>query len=86
MSSNAGMGSGNSETLGPKASNVATRWGTVKGGSTYESVSTSRTSVIMAAAGRRKGEVLDWVLAAKAISRVSVVYVSASGQVLFAVI
>lgn len=39
MSSIAGTGSGNSEILGLKASNVAMTWGTVRGESTYESVS-----------------------------------------------
>ena len=59
MSSNADIDSGNSEILGPKASNVAMRWGTVRGGSTYESVSSSRASdwvEIAAAAGRRDDE------------------------------
>jgi hypothetical protein len=63
MSSSARTGNGNSEILGPKASNVATRWGTVRE-STYESVSSSRVSRIAAATGRRKDEapVLVWLL------------------------
>ena len=73
MSSIAEMDSGNSETLGPKASNVAMRWGTVRGGSTYESVLSSHSSTLedmAAAAGRRDEEATARGLAAKAISKV----------------
>src|ERR1700678_2005490 len=89
-SSRAKTDKGNSVILGPKASNLATRWGTVKDeGSTYESVSSSHASIreeITAAAGRRDDEVPARGLDAKAISRVRGTYVSASGQVLLMVI
>ena len=89
-SSRAEIDKGNSVILGPKASNLATRWGTVKDeGSTYESVSSSHASIregITAAAGRRDDEAPARGLDAIAISRVRGRYVSASGQVLLTVI
>jgi hypothetical protein len=86
MSSIAGMGMGNSEILGPKASNIATRWGTVRGEeSTHESVSSSRASANTAAAVSHDEEELESGFDARVISSVRGTYVSASGQVLFVV-
>ena len=85
----AGIDNGNSEILGPKVSNEAMRCGTVRGGSTYESVSSSQApwcAEITAAAGRCEDKAPELGLAAKAISRVRGIYVLALGQVLLVVI
>ena len=60
MSSIAGTGNRNLEILGLKASNVAMRWGTVKGWSTYKSVLSLHASILewIAAAAERHDDKL----------------------------